>query len=342
MADLNGRNGNRERDRDGGSDRDQRWGRNPNPEQRVEGDRRGQIILITGFALAVTFVALALVLNSVIFTENLATRSESAASSEAITYRADVSAGAERVIAFVNEHNTSSYSELEDNLEADLDNVSDLMLRHGVTEGQVVDGEVAATFRGTWIKQTNSSRNFTNVNGDAEWTLFANSNGARSFRIRVTDGSELQLLSGVPFNVTASDGASDWRLNVTEDATGNATVFVRRADGSEIECDAPVLSDFWINVSEGTVNGTECKGLAFGGQLDAISSVEFNNADNIEGTYRLMANKSEGSVGSADYDTTGGSPFTEPAIYGLRLNVTYESDRLEYQTERRIVPGETE
>jgi hypothetical protein len=309
-------------------------------EHREGTDRRGQMILITGFALAVAFVTLALVLNSVVFTGNLATSSESAAASEAITYRADVTTGAERVIAFVNEHNTSSYSELNASLEADMDNVSNLLLRHRITEGEVVDGQVDARFRGTWIKQTNSSRNFTNVGGDTKWTLFANSNGARSFRIHVTDDTSLQLLNNDPFNVTARDGASEWRLNVTDAASGSK-VFVRRADGSEIECDVPVLSDFWINVSEGTVAGNECEGLAFGDQLGTITSVEYGNADNIEGTYRLMTNKSKGSVGSSDYSATD-SPFTEPAVYGLRLNVTYESDRVEYETDPKVIPGETE
>jgi len=304
-----------------------------------ERGRRGQMILLTGFALAVAFVGLALVLNSVIFTENLATRSESGASSEAITYRADAAAGTERLIAYANEHNTSSYTELEDNLETDVGNLSALLLRHRVAEGQVADSELDATFRGTWIKQTNSTRNFTNVGRDAEWTLVNGADGARAFRIQVTDGSELNLLTGSPFNVTATDGTETWRLNVTENTAGDATVHVRRADGSEISCDASVLSDFWINVSEGTVAGSECEGLDFGGKLDGITSVEFGNADNVEGTYRLIANKSKSSVSSSDYNTTGGSPFTERAIYGVGLHVTYESDRLEYGTDVRVVPG---
>jgi hypothetical protein len=112
----------------------------------------------------------------------------------------------------------------------------------------------------------------------------------------------------------------------------------RRSSSAE---PTPVLSDFWINVSEGTVAGNECEGLAFGDQLGTITSVEYGNADNIEGTYRLMTNKSKGSVGSSDYSATD-SPFTEPAVYGLRLNVTYESDRVEYETDPKVIPGETE
>lgn len=326
---------------DRGSDRGRVWGSDQCQELGRGTDRRGQMILITGFALAVAFVTLALVLNSVVFTGNLATSSESAAASEAITYRADVSAGAERMIAFVNEHNTSSYSELEDNLEVNMDNVSDMLLRHRVSEGQIVDGRIDTTYDGTWIKQTNSSRNFTNVNGTPEWELVDNADGARSFRIHINDGNSLDLLSDAPFTVIASNGSSNWRLNVSEDAVTGATVSVRRADGSEIECNSPVLSDFWINVSEGTVAGSECEGLAFGDQLGAILDVEYRNAHNVNGTYRLMVNKSEGSVDSSDYSTTG-SPFTEPAIYGLRLNVTYESDRVEYEADPRVVPGETE
>jgi hypothetical protein len=65
--------------------------------------------------LAVAFVGLALVLNSVIYTENLATRSEAAKASDAAKVHIDMVNGTERIISYTNENNDSSYARLRAN-----------------------------------------------------------------------------------------------------------------------------------------------------------------------------------------------------------------------------------
>ncbi|MEF8907354.1 MAG: hypothetical protein V5A13_05805, partial [Haloarculaceae archaeon] len=58
------------------------------PSSGTDPDRdRGQIILVTAFALAVAFVALSVVINGAIFTQNLATRGDTAGGGDALQQR---------------------------------------------------------------------------------------------------------------------------------------------------------------------------------------------------------------------------------------------------------------
>jgi len=59
---------------------------NADPDTATDEDR-AQLILITGLTLAVILVAVVLILNTVIYTENLATRGVDAGGGEAIDFR---------------------------------------------------------------------------------------------------------------------------------------------------------------------------------------------------------------------------------------------------------------
>lgn len=301
--------------------------------------RRGQILLVTGFALAVAFVALALVLNSVIYTENLATRSEST-TSDPVSHARTLERGTADVLEYVNEHNTSlaaTYAGLGANLSRGIANITDIATRHQLAEGQVTADSLLRDFDGTWLRQTNASRNFTNRNLATEWSpVNASAGGARSLRIFVADTGVLTTGSS-RFEVSASDGTDNWRLQI-----GSTSVTVTDAAGTTTSTATPALGSFWVNVSAGTLAGSEFAALDFGDDLGTIQSIEFENARNIEGTYRLMVNRSRSNVDTAgvDYapDTTG--PFTERALYGAVVGVDYERRNLVYKTDLRVIPGE--
>ena len=81
-------------------------------------DSRGQIILVAALAIAVTFVALALIVNTVIFTENLATR-ETVDGQQAVAFDQSVKETGEALLARAHARNAS----------ADADNSSELVSR---------------------------------------------------------------------------------------------------------------------------------------------------------------------------------------------------------------------
>lgn len=325
----------------------------------LDADRRGQVLLVTGFALAVTFVGLALVFNSVIYTENLATRSESTTTTDPISHAASLQSGSERLVTAVNElnaSNTSRYAQVEQNFTWAFENMTDIMMNHQLGDGQVVADEFSFPnrYRATVLHQVDDERNFSNANREPDWTLVSGAEGARSLRIFVSSESQLEgndnvgLVEpgGEPFNMTVRGNGDTWRLNVSDDprgllTSGDTLVGVKTADGDHVTCGAP-NPPFWINVSAGTVDGTECAGLDFAEGLAPIEEIEFNNASNVNGSYRLLVNRSNNSVGidQSNYGQLPDKPSTEPGIWGVDLTVDYESDVLRYVREIRAVPGE--
>ncbi|MFB6300274.1 MAG: hypothetical protein ABEH65_08450 [Halobacteriales archaeon] len=295
---------------------------------------RGQLILVGGLALAVTFVALALVLNTAIYTENLATRgSDLAGGAAAIKFTDAAAEGIGGALEPINHHHNESHETLASNVTATVSDWSDIAGRHTAFGGRSTNVSVAAITNGTRIEQTNGSRTFTNASTDkTDWTLVEDVEHTRRFRMNVSD-DELEASGPDAFNVTVTNGGETWRFNVTNDA-----VFVD--NGTVTECPT-TGSSTWINATAGRVNGTECSAMSFAEGVSTPYRIEFENGDNATGTYTLIVdNSSLAESPTNDYDTNGGSPFAEHAIYSTTIRVTVVTDQLRYASNRTVAPGE--
>lgn len=302
---------------------------------RRRADGRGQLLLLGAFALAALFVTLALILNVVIYTENLATRADSR-TSDVVAHSQSVERATVDLLQYVNENSTSdsTYSDLKDEFGVGFSNFTTGTARFQLTSGVVTTGTNRTEFEGTWLTQTNENRNFTNRSGDpVDWKPVddGSGTGVRSFRIQVQD------LSG-SFEVEASDGTDSWELDIGPSISSNVTV--TDADGSH-ECPSPSTLPFWINLSEGTVEGTSCDLPAFAEDLGPIQTIEFEHPEQINGTYQLMVNETETSF-TSNFGSNEDGPFTKPALYGAVVGIEYETTKLSYRTDRRVVPGETD
>ncbi|MFB6148450.1 MAG: hypothetical protein ABEJ48_02190 [Halobacteriales archaeon] len=295
---------------------------------------RGQLILVGGLALAVTFVALALVLNTAIYTENLATRgSDLAGGAAAIEFTDAAVDGIGGAIEPINHNHNDSHETLASNLTTAVDDWSTIAGQHAAFSGRSANVSVAAITNGTRIEQTNRSREFTNASKDAtDWTLVEDVEHTREFRMNVSD-DKLETDGPDAFNVTVTDGTTTWWFNVTEDA-----VFID--NGTITEC-STTGSSAWINVTAGQVNGTECSAMRFAEGISTPYRIEFKNGNNAEGTYTLIVdNSSLAPSPTGDYETSGGSPFAEHAIYSTTIRVTVVTDQLRYASNRTVAPGE--
>ncbi|PSP95402.1 hypothetical protein BRC78_00700, partial [Halobacteriales archaeon QH_8_68_33] len=217
----------------------------------------------------------------------------------------------------------------------------------------VLQAEHVSYRKGTWINQSYEERGFNKSNGVEGWTLYDGADGTRAFRINVTDLDRLQDISDsstANFTVVAKDGSSDtWEMEVYHDDTGAVSAVTGSAyvaeitDGNENTRYCSVgdgVSSFWINVSAGTFAGEECRALRFGEGLSTIKKVEYDNGDNINGTYRLMAAKGRSAISPGSYNTTGSEPpIRTTAIYNATVHVTYDSGDLYYETDRTAEPG---
>lgn len=295
---------------------------------------RGQIILVAGFALALALIALALVMNSAIYTENLATRSESSGTAAAQTYQRAVANATSEAVRYANGVNDGGYDALNRNVTGLVSEASTLMARQQVVSGHVANFSVAATENGTAIAD-HGNDDFTDAGGNAEWTLTSGADHVKRFRIKVTDRSELDLSSDEEFRVVFSNATERWTLNVSKTPSSTAVVGVNDTD-SYGEC--PVSSpQFWVNVSAGTVGGDPCPALD-ASKIPEDFDLEFRNATAIEGNYSLVVDEAE--VGRPVFDS--GGPTADEVLYSVTVEVVYRTPELRYWTEIRVAPGETD
>ena len=309
-------------------------------------DGRGQIILVAAFALGVIFIALAVVVNAAIFTENLATRGEATSDSDALHYRHEVEESAGRTLDFVNAEADSgdSVSNLESRVK---DNVTDISLQGTRQKSRlgraVVVDDVSVEDSGTRLENTSGS--FENETGSNEWDVAQSVPQTRDFVLNVSDVSTLLGSQTGAFNVsvTSSTGGPHWNMSVHRPAADTVEVTVDNTDGDVASCQQSVSENFKIDVTSGTVAGEPCHALQvsdgdvmwFPSDISSDYDIRFNQADEINGGYRLTI--ADGTVSS--FPSTATSQQTT-AIYSLDVRYTYQTPSLYYETDIRVAPGE--
>lgn len=156
----------------------------------VNANDRAQIVLITALVVAVIFVALAVVVNSAIYTENLSTRDSGAESRGVLEQRATNDLSVFRAVQRANaEHpNTDDVSVIESELEGLLDSQSAAVFLDNARYGKVVDLGLSATTEGSHLRQVDETRNFTaggDNAGTPDWTLVEDAKEDGTFRFGV-------------------------------------------------------------------------------------------------------------------------------------------------------------
>jgi hypothetical protein len=315
-------------------------------------EERGQIILIAAFILAIAFVVLALVVNSAIFTENLATRDDVAGSQDALQYRHEVAQSVGDNIEAVNDNNTLA-------LDGADESVTNISTQGGLQQsslGRVVNVSFETRVDGTKIAQDNATRNFTSAGADADWTVAESVSDTRNFQINVTDFSELaDVGDSNPFRVVANvtGGSVQWNMTIRGNtSSGNSLrIEVETPTGVSARCDETDVGDSAVvDVTGGTVAGDPCLALRklqdpsgtemwFAAGLSSYD-IEFENGDNIQGTYSFII----GDGGSAGTGLVSGSDDHEPyfvtAIYSMTVNYAYYTPSVVYETEIEVAPEE--
>jgi len=325
---------------------------------REPGDR-AQLLLVAGLVIAVTFVALALTLNTVIYTENLASRSAGAAGGDASIRFLDTTEEAiSGILDRANRNHTESHAAVRGNVTTDLDAWTNTTARSHAASGIVVNVSDRTLRNGTRIVQTNGSRNFTAADGSDDWTLADDVSGVRQFRLNVTNASltnttQTVLEADEVFYVHVNAPSGTWEVYVYKDLVGANTINVtvkNVTSGVKRDPCSTTGDHAFVNVTAGTVGGDPCPGLSFVSGLGSSYAVTYNDTEivvgdaTVNGTYHLIVD--DGSVaglpGPALDDAPGNSPWADPAVYAVYYEVVYETARLQYETDVRVAPGEAD
>ena len=315
---------------------------------------RGQLILVTGLAVAVTMVALVLLLNTVIYTQNLATRGAEIEDSEAISFRQEAIEGVGEVVDAENREEYDNHTLVRQNITDGITRFDGLASRYRAERGTIADvNESTVSYTdGTLLRQTNASRDFTSAGNDAavDWTLVEDASagdgpGIRGFSLTVSR-ENLSDSKSSAFAVHADDGTDEWQARIYDDG-GAITVAVKNGSESEVDSVCSVTGpEATVDLTAGTINGTRCSGLVWANGVATPYNVEFDNAGEVTGTYALTVDTSaaETDVQTSNFagPEDGESPHWIPAVYAAEFEIRFETPNVAFDTTVRTAPGEPE
>lgn len=336
---------------------------------------RGQLLVITALVVAIVLVGLALVLNSAIYTENLSSR-ESADSAEVTNAMASGEAEIERAMRNANHNDNASHDAVNlafDSIVSDVGNdTTDQYAKRGATyRFAVVDRT-----NGTHLRHTNSSKSFVSGGSDADqgdWLLAGNVPHLRDYRMTVqprylysTPDENLDDLMDNAFHVSVTGEGGDgntvtWEIYVYEN---DDEVIVFGGEETDL-LDADTLDDLptfdddcrgqaaasdddvEIDVSNGTVAGAQCPGLAFQSSFEGGLSIRYGNADDSATDQSRSGGTYELAIGTTSYEdqhfhdpqTSDDSPFATHIIYDARVESHYARDDVTHDRVVRVYPG---
>jgi hypothetical protein len=325
-------------------------------DERRDEDR-AQLILITGLTLAVIFVTVVLLLNTVIYTENLATRGVDAGGAEAIEFRD----GAVDDLAAImdREHRTeSSGAGVTADFEASAATYANATTGLRARDGIVADVTVVDTEPGHFIAQDevdSGYRTLTAEDGTADWTVAGNATRTRNYRLTVAPDS-LSASSGDAFTIVAEEapGGSDatWSVSLWSASGSDAlSVTVTNETGTVTETFAqPASGNHTVDVTRGTVNGETFDTLVWAESVQGESGtadydIRYENGDEATGTYHLVVQSDD--LDSGDDDQYGidpsarsSQPYVVDAVYSADVEISHRTPELEYGDTIRVAPGE--
>lgn len=320
--------------------------------ERAGGADRAQLFLVGALTLAVLFVGLALLLNTAIFTENLATRSTDPGTGQAVDFSGAAERGATGLLYRANHAGGSpTHAQIRSEFESTVGNWSAGAGLHNARDARLstVTVDTSSYVEGSRIEQTDQNRNFTNASyGATNWKL-ADDVRTREFVVVVerdelesTTLGDIVTLGDPAFEIQLTNGSGTYSVYVYENG-GDVAVGVETPGGTTQSCSEAVGTHGRIDITGRTINGTHCPALELLGDLPTGTTsdpvdVRYVAGNNAVGTYELTVDDSSGvetsNLGSAPGPTSTG------AVYDANVSVTYRSTEIYFTEPIRIAPGE--
>lgn len=271
---------------------------------------RGQLLLVAGLTIAVILVALVLLLNTVIYTENVATRGLDTETDDALQYRATVVDSVEEIIAQENRRSNANYGTLEDNVTNGTALLHESLNQRHLERGAIAD--LSLDHRGGIHAWQESSSDFTpSGSSDANWTVATGIDDVKRFNMTVERSSLRSLSEAFTIDIGVSTS-----IQIYENGT-----HIIVDDGSD-SC-ATTTDPATIDLINHTLDGGDCPALNW--SESPPYDVDFVLANHTAGTYAMTVS-----------DQTSITPSDVPnytyVIYDADVEITYQSRDVDYQT----------
>lgn len=284
---------------------------------------RGQLVLVTAVSIAALLVLVAVLLSSVVYTENVATRDVTADDARAAQLHRV--AAVEAVDGITERANRDGAS--PDEFRANVSAWSDLQARHAAITGASIDVTVNSMSEERTVSQP-SSQPFTDDSGNSSWVLFSNATGVNRWQLTVeadslvtpaSTGTVNDLETSGAFHAVVTNGSSTWRAFVYRNGTD---VEVRVDENGTLSdpCAVAPAADGNVTVDPvaRTVGTESCPALGFETTVESPFTISHEEGANATGTYSLVV----------------------PYISDVRIDVTYTTGGLHYVARNVSVDAE--
>ena len=308
-----------------------------------DGRDRGQLLVIIALVLGMVFVALAIVVNAAIFTENLATR-ETVDSERTVAFTGDVERAIEVRYNRTNSNGSHTASAARATFNDTFRTWTDQRSNVSATEGGYY-GANWTTHVG-WRLNQSSDDSFAPADDRAatEWTLATDATDIAAFELEVTKDDLNDSADGA-FNVFVTDDSDTWELFVYRTG-GNVVVTNDTATSDECTTGS---SRAEIDVRAGEFDEDPCDELDLPSALNGDLRIEFRDVQNssgdehVNGTYTIVLNGSgavEKTNGEPDrFNRSGADPPTAAAVvYAVNYTTTYERADVAHHRDGRYAP----
>lgn len=298
---------------------------------------RGQLLLVTALALAVILVAVALLLNAAIFTENVATRDTTTQGAEAIELRGELVAAVGDLIETENRQGDGSTTNVTDGIEAMGPLVDRERARQGVIANLTRNGSVTP---GKLLRWTDPDTHQRFDPTHSNWTLVEGLSDSRAFTLNLSD-------------INSDPGAGNIESNAfgvrfINSSNENATTYFYE-DGDQIIVEQATESTDPSQQCAIEHNGKNTTVDLTGDRLSTNSSVvdcyrglwpdfdpdkiQFRNGEAATGTFAF-------TVDDGSTPTTDSAVQNTTAVYSAAVDIGYQSSELNFETTVTVAPGE--
>jgi len=312
-----------------------------------DGCDRGQLLVIIALVLGIVFVALAIVVNAAIFTENLATR-ETVDSERTAAFTGDVERAIEVRYNQTNSNGFHTASAARTTFDDTFRTWTDQRSNVSATEGGYY-GATWTTHVGWRLNQsTNGSFAPADTREATAWTVATDAEDIAAFELNVTREYLHKGDDPDAFHVLMTDGTDTWKVFVYRDGSDNIVV---SADDPTTTPQCTRTTDrAVIDIRDGLVAGTECDALDLPASLDGALEVKFQNVqaadetERVNGTYTIVVNGPDAIDTDTDgepikFNRSGADPPTASAVvYAVDYTTTYERADVAHHRDGRYAP----
>lgn len=301
---------------------------------------RGQLILVGAIAIALVLLGLVLIVNTALFTQVVGSEGTVGTAKSGGVTGQEVGDGLASVVADENSQVVpgTPYSTIDGEVTAESADLESALANRSVEAGgafvslEYLDHSV----QGSSISQ-DAVGTFEAANGNSNWFVISDTNrtevGGFSMVIH-TDQSSLS--SNFEMQIEGSGGDSS-RLTVAPNGSGVDVLIDGPPDVSCFDV-RPTNGTIHIDVSSSRVyEDGQCQFDAFA-SLEPGYSIEFLNADQVNGTYEL-ATPSTSLLGNADprFSSDADDPTQTPAVWAFKYSYVYDTPAATFNSTSREV-----